>query len=159
MRDSEMDTYFDPNKDSLLYVSAYFQPCQETLYKPLCSILHMIYHHLRFLMWSYSVGGAHGSTRIKTCQALQFRPCKDVTMNSFRTNTGRCVFYVRCQFHQLSECERSLNTMRRLKTYLRSSMTSEQESGHPLQQAKQSTFLHGSIRGASFLLISQLSEQ
>ena len=62
-----------------------------------------------------------------------------------------------------AECERSFSTLRRLKTYLWATMTSERESGLALMifimvgkltLVQQSTSLHGSIHGASFFLIS-----
>ena len=62
-----------------------------------------------------------------------------------------------------AECERSFSTLRRLKTYLRATMTSERESGLALMNIHYGRqidisatidLLHGSIHGASFFLIS-----
>jgi len=161
---SEIDTYFDPNNDALMssllcllpawLVSREGNPVQAALQYYSDDLPSPQVFHVELFRWRHKWLNADQDLPSSAVQALE--ECN----HEFFPNLHK-LLRILCTLPITSaECERLFSTLRRLKTYLRATMTSERESGLALTSimvgkltlVQQSTFLHGSIHGASFLI-------
>ena len=94
------------------------------LYKLLCSTMQVTYHHPRVLMRSFSVGGANGSVWMKDLYSSTIQDLKEFDYELFLNMTLLRTFCT----STITSDERFFSTVRRLKTHLRATLTSERES-------------------------------